>query len=474
MQPRAAVIGSGPNGLAAAIRMAQAGFEVEVFEGAARAGGGASSGELTLPGFVHDLGSAIHPMAVASPFFRSLHLEEHGLRWIQPEIPLAHPLDDGTAVTLRRDLNETVADLGPDGAAYRDLVEPAVRHWSTLMGETLKPLLAVPGHPFLMAQFGLRAFQPAAILADAIFRTERAKALFAGSSAHSFLQLERWMSASFGMILSASAHAVGWPIPAGGAQSITDALLSVLRNHGGIIHLSTSISSLEELPDRQTILCDVTPRQFLHLAHGGMQPWFQRALERYRYGPGIYKLDWALSDPIPWRAPECRRAGTVHVGGTMPEIAASERAMFGPEPSGKPFIIVAQSSVFDSTRAPDGQHTAWGYCHVPNAWNGNHTDAIESQIERFAPGFRDCVLARHVSTPADLQRWNPNLVGGDINGGLANLTQFVLRPTLLNYRTSIPGVYLCSSSTPPGGGVHGMCGYNAAQVALRKWRIASA
>ena len=474
MRPRAAVIGSGPNGLAAAIRMAQAGFSVEVLEGAAQPGGGASSGELTLPGFVHDLGSAIHPMALSSPFFRTLHLEKHGLKWIQPEIPLAHPLDDGTAMTLRRSLEETACDLGPDRAAYRKLIGPSVRHWQTLMQETLKPLIAIPRHPFLMAQFGLRAFQPATFLANALFRTERAKALFAGSAAHSFLRLDQWMSASFGMMLAAAAHAVGWPIPAGGAQSITKALLSVLRAHGGDIQTGRMVHSLEELGDREPVLCDVTPRQLLRMAPGRMEPWFQSALGRYRYGPGIYKLDWALREPIPWRAEECRRAGTVHVGGTMAEIAASERAMFSTMPASKPFIIVAQSSVFDDSRAPDGKQTAWAYCHVPNGWTGHHADAIESQIERFAPGFRECVLERHVSTPADLERWNPNLIGGDINGGLADLKQFMLRPTLLNYRTTIPGVYLCSSSTPPGGGVHGMCGYNAAEVALRKWRIASA
>lgn len=471
MTPRAAIVGSGPNGLAAAIRMAQAGFAVEVFEGAERAGGGASCGEVTLPGFIHDLGSAIHPMALSSPFFRSLQLEKFGLRWLQPEVPMAHPLDDGTAVALFRDLKSTAASLGSDGVAYKRLVSDPVQQWAELMSEVLKPLPSIPKKPFLMAKFGLHAIRPARALARSLFAGERARALFAGSSAHSFLALDDWMSASFGIILSAAAHAAGWPIPEGGSQSITDALVCVLKSHGGTVSTGTWIQSLSDLQDQDVILCDVTPRQFLRMVSQPLDPGFRRAMQTYRYGPGVFKLDWALRQPIPWRAAECRRAGTVHVGGTLDEIASSEAEMASWAPSNKPFVIVTQPSVYDRSRAPGNQHTAWGYCHVPNGWNGSHAEAIEAQMERFAPGFIDCVLARFVSAPANLESWNPNLVGGDINGGLANPTQFFLRPTLRQYRTSLPHVYLCSSSTPPGGGVHGMCGFHAAETALRRWRI---
>lgn len=471
MRKRVAVIGSGPNGLAAAIRMAQAGSAVEVFEGAERVGGATRSGELTLPNFVHDFGSAIHPMGLASPFFSTLRLERFGMRWLQPEIPLAHPLDDGSAAALFRDLDETANSLGADREAYLGLMAGPVRQWSDLVPDVLKPQPSIPRSPVLMARFGLAALQPARGLANSVFVGERARALFAGLAAHSFLSLDQWMSASFGIILAAAAHAVGWPIPAGGSQSIADALTNALTSLGGAVTTNHWVHQLSSVMDRDAVFCDITPRQFLRVADVPLASGFRAAMQRYKYGPGIFKLDWALTDPIPWKAEECRRAGTVHVGGTLGEIARSEQTVTGTEPSAKPFIILAQPSVYDRSRAPEGKHTAWAYAHVPNGWTGSLTEAMEMQIERFAPGFRDCILARKASSPAELEGWNPNLVGGDIGGGMANMKQFILRPTMLHYRTSIRNVYLCSSSTPPGGGVHGMCGYHAAESALRRWRV---
>jgi phytoene dehydrogenase-like protein len=466
MKPSAIVVGSGPNGLAAAIQLARNGFDVQVRECAPEPGGGARSAQITLPGFVHDLGSAVHPMAVCSPFFRGLPLREHGLKWIFPPAPLAHPLDDGTAVMLEKDLAVTAKELGPDGPAYRKLFSPLVEHWQQVISEVLRPMPTFPHHPFLLASFGIRAIQPATVLAKALFRGERARALFAGMAAHSILKLEMPLSSAFGMILGGSGHAVGWPVPEGGSQSITNALASVLRSLGGRILTNSPVTSFDGLGSPDLLFCDVTPRQFLAIAENRLPRCYRKSLQQYRYGPGVFKVDYALREPIPWRAKECLRAGTVHLGGTFPEIAASERAAWGPRPSDKPFLLLAQQSLFDPLRAPASQHTAWVYCHVPNGWPGNLLQQVEAQIERFAPGFRDCVLARAVHTPADLQRFDPNLVGGDINGGAADLVQFIFRPTWRQYTTPLKGVFLCSSSTPPGGGVHGMCGYNAACRAL--------
>ena len=470
MRSSAVVVGSGPNGLAAAIHLARNGFDVQVRECASEPGGGARSAQITLPGFVHDLGSAVHPMAVCSPFFRSLPLAEHGLKWIYPPAPLAHPLDDGTAVMLEKDLATTAKELGPDGPAYRKLFRPLVEHWQQVMNEVLQPMPILPHHPFLLAGFGLRAIQPATVLSEALFQGGRARALFAGMAAHSILKLEMPLSSAFGMILGGAGHAVGWPVPQGGAQSITNALTGVLHSLGGRILTNSPVTSLDGLGNPDLLLCDVTPRQFLALGEHHLPRSFRKSLRQYRYGPGIFKVDYALREPIPWRAKECLRAGTVHLGGTLSEIADSERAAWGSEPSSKPFLLLAQQSLFDPLRAPDGQHTAWVYCHVPNGWSGNILPQMEAQIERFAPGFRECVLARAVHTPADLQHFNPNLIGGDINGGAADLVQFVLRPTWRQYSTPLKGVFLCSSSTPPGGGVHGMCGYNSARRALSWFR----
>jgi phytoene dehydrogenase-like protein len=463
----ACVIGSGPNGLTAAIVLAQAGLRTTVFEAESTIGGGARSAELTLPGFVHDVCSAVHPLAASSPAFASFPLARHGLEWIQPPLPLAHPLDNGSAAAMAMSLDDTCAGLGRDGPAYRRAIAPLVRRWRELVPMIQAPLLRVPVHPWLLARFGAIAFWPAAPLARLLFRTEAARALFAGNAAHSVLPLDALGSAAFGWVLAAAGHAVGWPIPRGGSQAIANALASYFESLGGRIVTNSRIGSLDELPDASLVLCDVTPRQFAAIAGNRLPDRFHRQLEAYRYGPGVFKIDWALSAPIPWKAAECFRAGTVHVGGTLDEIAASERAMSGTTPSDRPFVLVAQPSLFDDSRAPAGQHTAWAYCHVPHASTSDMTGPIESQVERFAPGFRTRILARHTMTPADLERHNANLVGGDITGGAQDLRQLVLRPTRLLYRTPLDGVYLCSSSTPPGGAVHGMCGFHAAHAALR-------
>ena len=454
--------------MTAAIVLAKAGLRTTVFEAQPTIGGGARSAELTLPGFVHDICSAIHPWAASSPAFATFPLAQHGLQWIQPPLPLAHPLDDGSAAVLAMPLDETCARLGEDGAAYRRAMAPLVQRWGELLPMIQAPLLRLPAHPWLMARFGALAFWPAAPEARLLFRTEAARALFAGNAAHSVLPLEALGSAAFGWILAAAGHAVGWPIPRGGSQAIANALASYFESLGGRIAVNSPIRSLDELGDASLVLCDVTPRQFLALAGHRLPDRFSRQLEAYRYGPGVFKVDWALRAPIPWTAADCARAGTVHVGGSLDEIAASERTLAGTTPSDRPFLLVAQPSLFDASRAPAGQHTAWAYCHVPHASTADMTGRIESQVERFAPGFRARILARHTMTPADLERHNANLVGGDITGGAQDLRQLVLRPTRLLYRTPLDGVFLCSSSTPPGGAVHGMCGFHAAHAALRQ------
>jgi phytoene dehydrogenase-like protein len=464
----AVVVGSGPNGLAAAIELARAGRSVLVREAAEEIGGGLRSGQLTLPGFVHDLCSAIHPLAAASPFFRSVPLSEHGLEWIEPPVPLAHPLESGTATLLHRSVEETAAGLSVDGDTYARLFQPLVGDWPRLEGALLGPLIRLPHHPLALARFGQSALWPAAAFARRRFAGEPARALFAGLAAHSILPLEKLGTASFGLVLGLTGHAVGWPLPRGGSQQIAEALASYLRSLGGELVVGQPVESLDELKAR-TIVCDVTPRQFLRLAGERIGGRYRHALERFRYGPGVFKLDWALSGPIPWAAPECAGAGTVHLGGTLEEIAASERAPGQGATSEHPFVLLAQPTMFDDSRAPAGKHTAWAYCHVPNGSTSDMTEAVERQIERFAPGFSSRVLARHVSAPADLERRNANLVGGDIAGGANDLRQLVARPALrpVPYSTPLKGIYLCSASTPPGGGVHGMCGYHAARAALR-------
>ncbi len=460
------MIGSGPNGLAAAITLAQARRSVLVIEGKDGIGGGTRSEELTLPGFVHDVCSAVHPMAAISPFFRTLPLEQHGLRWIQPPIPLAHPLDDGSAAVVMRSVEETAAGLGKDAAAYKQIFRRLVDDWPRLEPFVLG-ITRVPRHPFAAAFFGLLSLRSARGFAQSHFRGAHARALFAGMAAHSMLPLERMPTAAFGLVLTLTGHVAGWPIARGGSQSIANALASYLRSLGGEIVTGEMVRSLEQLPKARAILCDVTPSQLLAIAGGRLPESYRRKLERYRYGPGVCKLDWALDAPIPWTAEPCRRAGTVHVGGTLDEIAASERAPWEREHAQRPFVLVSQPTVFDRTRSPEGAHIAWAYCHVPLKSDVDMTDRVERQIERFAPGFRRTILKRSVMLTGDMQAENPNLIGGDINGGSAQLNQLFLRPTRRLYRTPSRGLYVCSASTPPGGGVHGMCGHLAARAALR-------
>jgi phytoene dehydrogenase-like protein len=468
----AVVVGSGPNGLAAAIVLARAGRRVVVLEGEETVGGGCRSAELTLPGFVHDTCSTVHALALASPLLRNLPLADHGLEFAHPPAPLAHPLDDGTAVMLERSVAETAARLGPDEEAYRRMFEPLVRDFEPLVGELLGPLRP-PRHPLVMARFATSAVRSAAGLARSRFRGRRARALLAGCAAHSMLSLRAPASAAFGIVLAASGHAVGWPVARGGSQRLADALAAHLGALGGAIELGHSVTALDELAvGRAPVLLDVTPRQLIALAGGRLPEGYRRRLARFRYGPGVFKLDWALDGPIPWAAPEVARAGTVHLGGTLDEVAASERAVGRGEHPERPFVLLVQASGFDPTRAPAGRHTVWAYCHVPNGSTRDMTTAIEAQIERFAPGFRRLVAARTATDSAELERRNPNYVGGDINGGLQDARQLFTRPvTRANpYSTPLPGVLLCSSSTPPGGGVHGMCGYWAARSALRASR----
>jgi phytoene dehydrogenase-like protein len=465
---RAVVVGAGPNGLAAAIVLAQAGMQVEVFEAEEQPGGGARTLELTLPGFHHDFGSAVHPMAAGSPFFSSLPLRDYGLEWIHSPAPLAHPFDDGTAITLERDFEAAARVLGQDGKAWQDLVGPLVEHWSELAPEILRPIIHLPRHPFLLASFGLKGLAPAASLANRWFRSQRTKALFAGLAAHSFLALDEPLSAAFGIVLGATAHAVGWPIPHGGAQSLTRALIAHLGELGGIVRTSRRVDRLASLREFHAALCDVTPRQLLQMAGEYFTPTYSRLLSRYRHGPGAFKVDYALSQPIPWKAADCARAVTVHVGGSMEEIAASEDAMRQGRHAERPFVLLAQPTLFDSSRAPQGKHIAWAYCHVPNGSTFDMLSRVEAQIERFAPGFCDCILSRRTLRPADLEAMDANLVGGDITGGAADWWQFLFRPTWRQYATPDRHIYICSSSTPPGGGVHGMCGYNAAKLALSR------
>ena len=463
----AIVIGAGPNGLAAAIEIARAGRRVCLYEGNSTVGGGSRSAELTLPGFIHDVCSAVHPLAAGSPFFSKLPLQNYGLEFLFPRSELAHPFDDGTALIVERSVDATAERFGRDRTAYRRVFSPLVDGWDSLKEDLLAPI-GLPRHPFAMARFGFSAIRSAKGFAEAKFQEDKTRTLFAGLAAHSFLSLDQAGTTAFGLMLGVLAHTVGWPITRGGSQSLANALAAYFTELGGEIVTDHRVESLTELPAARAILCDVTPRQLISLAGDSLSSGFRRRLERYRYGPAAFKMDWALSAPVPWKAAECKTAATVHIGGSFAEIAESEWNASHGRRSEKPFLLVAQPSLFDSTRAPAGQHTLWAYCHVPNGSTVDMSDTIERQIERFAPGFRDCILARSVLTPADFERYNPNLVGGDINGGIQDLAQMFLRPTMRMYSTSKEGLYLCSSSTPPGGGVHGLCGFHAARVALRK------
>lgn len=469
MRYDAIVVGSGPNGLAAGITLVQQGWRVLLLEAKETVGGGMRTAELTLPGFHHDICSAIHPLGMGSPFFKNLPLADYGLQWIQPDLPLAHPFDDGTAVAMHRSLEETAVQLGQDEATYRRLFAPLIADWDKIAHEFLGPL-RMPRYPLAMAKLGIRAVWSTTTLARTLFRTEQARALFAGLAAHSIMPLEWPLTASFGLMLGTLGHKVGWPLPQGGSQSLANALAAYFTDLGGEIVVGHEVKSLAQLPPARAVLLDVTPRQLLRIAGDQLPAGYRRQLENYRHGPGVFKVDWALSDPIPWRAAACRQAGTVHVGPTLAEMALSERLVWQDGVAERPFTLVTQQSLFDDSRAPAGKHTGWAYCHVPNGSTADMTAAIEDQIERFAPGFRDTILARHTMTTHDFQQYNPNYIGGDINGGVQNWRQLFTRPVprLNPYTTPLPHVFLCSSATPPGGGVHGMCGYFSAQTALKR------
>jgi phytoene dehydrogenase-like protein len=465
----AIVVGAGPNGLTAAILLSAAGLSVLVVEGNSRIGGSCRTEALTLPGFAHDVCGAIHPMGMVSPVFQRLPLASHGLEWAVAPLPLAHPLDDGRAAVLERGVMATAAALGDsDGTSWTRLMQPFVDRSGALFSSILRPV-RVPAHPLLMARFGLMGLQSCQRLIRR-FVDAAARALFAGCAAHSFLDLSDPGSASFGIVLAVAGQAVDWPVARGGSQQIVEALASIARANGCEIRTSTPVRSLDDIPRSRAVLFDVTPRQLDAIAGDHFSSRYRQQLRRFRYGPGAFKIDYALSGPIPWRVESCRRAATVHVAGTYEEIARSEADAADGRICDRPFVLVAQQSQFDSTRAPAGRHTGWAYCHVPNGSDVDMTDRIERQIERFAPGFRDLILARHVMPPAALEAHNPNLVGGDIGGGSNVLDQFLMRPfpQWNPYTTPDPRLFICSSSTPPGGGVHGMCGYWAARAVLRR------
>ncbi len=464
----AVVVGTGPNGYAAAITLQQQGVSVLMLEASKTVGGGARSAPLTLPGFVHDVGSAIHPLGVSSPFFRKLPLDQFGLEWIYPPEALAHPLDHGETILLKRSVEETALQLGQDASAYVGLMKHAVDHWDKIAPDFLGPL-TWPRHPLPMLRFGLKAIQSAEGLSRRFFQAEPAKALWAGLAAHSMLPLHKMVSSGVAMVLGALGHVVGWPFPKGGAQSITQALDQYFKSLGGVVETGKKVTSTKDIPDCKVVLFDLTPAQLLAIEGLSFNVWYRKQLQHFQYGQGIFKIDWALSDPIPFRNPACLRAATIHIGGTMEEIARSEKMIWQHQHPEKPFVLLVHQTPFDPSRAPAGKHTAWAYCHVPRYSQQDMTKAIEQQVERFAPGFGDTILARHTMNTQQVEAFNANYIGGDINGGAQTITQLFTRPTwrLRPYRTSLKQVYICSSSTPPGGGVHGMCGYHAARLALQ-------
>lgn len=464
----AVVVGSGPNGLAAAITLQQSGLSVLLIEGKDTIGGGLRTSALTQPGFLHDVCSAIHPLAAESPFFKTLPLQSHGLEFIKPALAAAHPFDDGKAAILSQSLQQTTALLADDNLSYNKLIKPLINEWNNISNSILGPL-RIPKHPLAMANFGLKAILPAVTLANSYFKTKEARGLWAGMAAHSIQPLSNPITSAIGLVLMAMGHINGWPFPKGGSQQIANALASYFTSIGGKIQTNFYVESLNQLPSSHTVLFDVTPRQLLQIAGHKFSDFYKWQLKRYRYGMGVFKIDWALDNPIPFKADECKQAGTIHLGNTLEEIASSEQQAANGQHPEKPFVLMAQQSVFDSSRSPAGKQTAWAYCHVPNGSEKDMTQAIENQVERFAPGFKDSILQRHTMNCREMQMYNSNYIGGDINGGIINVSQLFTRPALRSspYRTSSKGIYICSSSTPPGGGVHGMCGYHAARRAMK-------
>ncbi|MEX2233760.1 MAG: NAD(P)/FAD-dependent oxidoreductase [Cyclobacteriaceae bacterium] len=463
----AVVVGSGPNGLAAAIRLQQAGLSVLVLEGNDTIGGGARSAQLTLPGFTHDICSAIHPLAAGSPFFKTLPLAQHGVEFIYPPVAAAHPFDDGRAATLRNSIEDTARSLGEDEKAYLAMLKPLVKNWEEIDRDVLAPL-HFPKKPLAFTSFGLKALTSARYLSKK-FRTKEARGLWAGMAAHSIQPLTNLATSGIALVLLITGHVNGWPLPKGGSQQISNALASYFISLGGKIETNFYVTSMDQLPASHAVLFDVTPRQLLQIAGHRFSSIYRWQLQRYRYGMGVFKIDWALDGPVPFVAQDCKDAGTIHLGNTYEEIAEGEQMTWRGKHAEKPFVLFAQQSLFDSSRAPSGKHTAWAYCHVPKGSTVDMTERIEKQVERFAPGFRDRILARHTLNTASIEKYNPNYVGGDINGGVCDIGQIFTRPALRlsPYRTSAKGIYICSSATPPGGGVHGMCGVHAADRVLR-------
>ncbi len=463
----AVVVGSGPNGLAAAITLQKAGVSVLLLEAKDTIGGGLRTKELTLPGFKHDVCSAVHPLAVGSPFFQQLPLQLHGLEYLYPEVAAAHPFDDGTAAALTKSVKETALSLRKDEKVYLKIIQPLVRDWPSLAADVLGPL-QFPRNPFALSNFGLNALTSATFLSKR-FQTREAKGLWAGMAAHAIQPLSNIATSAIALVLIANGHLKGWPVPKGGSQSISNALCSYFESLGGTIETNVNIEHRDQLPASRAVLFDVTPKQLLKITGDSFSPLYKWQLNRYRYGMGVFKIDWALREPIPFKAAACRQAGTIHLGNTFDEIKNSEQQTSDGKIAEKPYVLLAQQSLLDATRAPSGRHTAWAYCHVPNGSQVDMTAAIEQQVERFAPGFRETILARNTMNTVQVERYNSNYIGGDINGGVLDITQLFTRPTitLSPYRTSAKGIYICSSSTPPGGGVHGMCGYHAAKRALK-------